>query len=71
MTTYLHFSDLDIPLGLGLREVIFIYHALGYTTDKLIVLMLYVANPSKQEIAHSFFFLIQMEKYGIRIADQS
>lgn len=70
MTTYLHFRGLDIPLGLGLRGVIFIYHALGYTTDKLIVLMLYIANTSKQEIAHSFFF-IQMEKYGIRIADQS
>lgn len=33
--------------------------------------MLYIANTSKQEIAQSFFFFIQMEKYGIRIADQS
>lgn len=41
--------------GLGFREVICIYHVLSCTTDPLIVLILHVANPGKQETAHSFF----------------
>jgi len=41
--------------GLGFREVMCLYHVLSCTADMLIVLLLHVANPSKQEIVHSFF----------------